>query len=75
MMLWAFCIRHTKYINKPCGMLGKQGPSEMDMLHVLLKTILKTRKFGWPTATLFLAPVEGWKGPSGPAWDLCPHLK
>ena len=24
-------------------------------------------KFGWPTAILFLAPAEGWKGPSGPA--------
>ena len=32
-------------------------------------------KFGWPTATLFLAPVEGWKGPSGPAENLWPHLK
>ena len=33
------------------------------------------RKFGWPMATLFLAPVEGWKSPSGPAGDLWPHLK
>ena len=24
------------------------------------------RKFGWPTATLILAPAEGWEGPSGP---------
>ena len=29
-------------------------------------------KFGWPTAILFLAPAEGWKGPAG---DLWPHLK
>ena len=32
-------------------------------------------KFGWPTAILFLTPAEGWKGPSGPAGDLWPHLK
>ena len=37
--------------------------------------ISSTRKFGWPTATLFLTPAEGWKGPSGPAGDLWPHLK
>ena len=33
------------------------------------------RRFGWPTATLLLAPAEGWRGPSGPAGDLWPHLK
>ena len=27
---------------------------------------LSYEKFGWPTAILFLAPAEGWKGPSGP---------
>ena len=31
-------------------------------------------KFGWPTAILVLAPAEGWKGPSGPAGYLWPHL-
>ena len=35
----------------------------------------KYEKFGWPTAILFLAPAEDWKGPSGPAGDLQPHLK
>ena len=29
------------------------------------------RKFGWPMASLFLAPAEGWKGP---AEDLWPYL-
>ena len=33
-----------------------------------------TRTFGWPTAILVLAPAEGWKGPSGPAENLWPHL-
>ena len=37
--------------------------------------IYLTRKFGWTTATLFHAPVEGWKGPSGPAGYLWLHLK
>ena len=37
--------------------------------------ILNNEKFGRPTAILFLAPAEGWKGPSGPAWNLWPHLK
>ena len=32
-------------------------------------------EFGWLTAILFLAPVEGWKGPTGPAGNLWPHLK
>ena len=36
---------------------------------------LYNEKFGWPTAILFLAPAEGWKGPSGPAGDLWPHIK
>merc|ERR1712074_137206 len=31
-----------------------------------------TRTFGWPMAILVLAPAEGWKGPSGPAGNLCP---
>ena len=35
---------------------------------------LTHEKFGWPTAILFLAPAEGWKGPSGPAGNLWPHL-
>ena len=34
----------------------------------------QTRTFGWPTAILVLAPAEGWKGPSGPAENLWPHL-
>ena len=36
---------------------------------------LYNEKFGWPTAILFLAPAEGWKGPLGPAGNLWPHLK
>ena len=36
--------------------------------------IFYTRTFGWPTAILVLAPAEGWKGPSGPAGNLWPHL-
>merc|ERR1712105_29727 len=35
-------------------------------------TFKDNKKFGWPTAVLFLAPAEGWKGPSGPAGNLCP---
>ena len=36
--------------------------------------ILGMRTFGWPTAILVLAPAEGWKGPSGPAGYIWPHL-
>ena len=38
-------------------------------------TFLKTKMFGWPTATLLLVPAEGWRGPSGPAGSLWPPLK
>ena len=33
---------------------------------------LYNEKFGWPTAILFFAPAEGWKGPAGNLW---PYLK
>ena len=32
------------------------------------KKIFLNEKFGWPMAILFLAPVEGWKGPAGNLW-------
>ena len=41
----------------------------------ILGYIFSNEKFRWPTAILFLAPAEGWKGPSGPAENLWPHLK
>ena len=33
----------------------------------LIPFFVLREKFGWPMAILFLAPAEGWKGPSGPA--------
>ena len=44
-------------------------------LYSVISPILITKKIGWPTPTLFLAPAEGCKSPSGPAEDLWPHLK
>ena len=41
----------------------------------IIINLLENEKLGWPTAILFLAPAEGWKGPSGPAGNLWPHLK
>ena len=43
------------------------------MFILVLLAYLINEKVG--VATLFLAPVERWKGPSGPAMDLWPHLK
>ena len=51
---------------------------EMSWCHVFtifnLEIFKCTRRFGWPTATLLLAPAESWKGPSGPAGNFWPHL-
>ena len=37
---------------------------------LLFNGIYLYEKFGWLMAILFLAPAEGWKGPSSPAGDL-----
>ena len=40
---------------------------EKDSFLSRVRNFCLNEKFGWPTAILFLAPAEGWKGPSGPA--------
>ena len=59
----------------------KYGRKLLDSANIFLETVKVyvgqfkyNEKFGWPTAILFLAPAEGWKGPSGPAGNLWPHL-
>ena len=51
------------------------SPGNFGSDEAVMKQISDNEKFGCPMAILFLAPAEGWKGPSGPAENLWPHLK
>ena len=50
----------------------EEGLLHMPSVINVMDIFYSTRTFGWPTAILVLAPAEGWKGPSGPAGNLCP---
>ena len=48
-----------------CDLLELIGPTEgpkgvIKIQEVPTPYLIRTRRFGWPTATLLLAPAEGW---------------